>query len=65
MPDRKDYAPGPTRMARMCEDRIVGLLAERKTAAGDQCKDINEWLHMVRDMLKWDKTRAGYQQGQA
>ena len=27
MPDRKDYAPGPTGMARMCEDR-VDLLAQ-------------------------------------
>ena len=62
--DRGDldrYPPGPTGMARMCEDRIAELLEQR-----EQCRTraerspINKHIHMLRDMLAWSKTRAGY-----
>ena len=59
--DRDSCPSGPNGMARMCEDRIAELLeqkAECRTRA--ERSPINKYIHMLRNMLRWCKSRTGY-----
>lgn len=58
-----DYERGPNGMARLCEDRIAELEAERaECRTRDERRPINQQLHTARQMLRWCKTRAGYRE---
>lgn len=58
--DYEKYPRGPNGMARLCEDQIAELLAERESLPRSERRPINQHLHTVRQMLAWCKTRAGY-----
>lgn len=63
--DRHDtvkYPPGPNGMARFCEDRIAEMLEQREACrTREERKPINQHLHTVRDLLRFAKSRAGYE----
>ena len=53
---------GPNGMARDLEARIAALEAARaecRTRA--ERKPVNKQLHLCRDLLRWVKSRAGYE----
>lgn len=56
-PDRET---GPNAVARLCEETIAQLLAERELLPRSERKPINQKLHNVRRVLQFCKTRAGY-----
>lgn len=60
--DPDDYELGPTGLARFLEDRIEELEAQKCEAAtkADR-RPINRQLHRCRDLLRWAKSRAGYE----
>jgi hypothetical protein len=60
MRDEADYPHGPNGMAMSCEDKIAELLAEREKLPRSERKPINQRIHLLRDVLAWCKTRAGY-----
>lgn len=57
-PDREK---GPTAMARVWEDAVVRLTTERDAASLEDRKAISKRLSDARRMVRFCKTRAGYQ----
>jgi hypothetical protein len=55
-----DEPIGPTGMASKFREQIARLEAERAALPRSQRKPINQRLHLVRGLLKWCETRAGY-----
>ncbi len=51
---------GPNGVARGCEETIAELEAEKLTAPRARRRQINQRIHLLRDVLAWCKTRAGY-----
>lgn len=51
---------GPNALARVCEEQIAKLEAQRSALPRSERKPINQHLHTVRQLLAWCKTRAGY-----
>lgn len=61
MIDVQSYLPGPNGMAQLCEDKIAELEAQLAGArTRTERSPINKHLHIVRGLLKFAKTRAGY-----
>lgn len=60
--DPDDFPSGPTGMAKYLEARIDELEGQRQDARDrHERRPINKQLHACRDMLRWCKSRAGYQ----
>ena len=55
---------GPNGMADDLVAKITMLEAELSTVTRKERSSINQRLHTMRDMLKWCKSRAGYQENQ-
>jgi hypothetical protein len=55
-----DEPIGPTGVAAQLRVRIAELEGARAALPRSQGKAITQRLKMVRDMLKWCETRAGY-----
>lgn len=55
-----DQPIGPTGMAAKFREQLVELESQRDLLPQSQRKPINQRLHMVRGLLKWCETRAGY-----
>ena len=51
---------GPYGVAKACEAKIIELEALRATVTPSKRRAINKWLHILRDLVKWCQTRAGY-----
>lgn len=59
--DSETEERGPNAMARTIEARIAELEAEKAACrTREERRPINQHLHMLRDLLAWCKTRAGY-----
>lgn len=58
--DRDDYPKGPEGRARWLMDRIAELEAERAVVPRLERRPINQQLHVLRGLMRWCKTRAGY-----
>lgn len=53
---------GPTRLAAALETRIVELETQRDNAATRRKRrEFNQLLYRNRELLRWCKTRVGYQ----
>ncbi len=55
-----DQESGPNGIARVCEETIVRLEAERAALPRSERREINQKLQQVRHMLRWCRTRVGY-----
>ena len=59
--DPDAYPRGPWGMARFMEARIAELEEQRKACrTRTERRPINKQLHLVRGLLRWCETRAGY-----
>jgi hypothetical protein len=59
--DPEDYPSGPTGMAQYLVDRIDELEGLKLEATcREERRPINQALHRCRDMLRWCRSRAGY-----
>lgn len=61
MKPNEEYPRGPNGLAALCADKIEELTALRDTLPRSERKPVNQHLHTVRQMLRWCKTRAGYE----
>lgn len=56
-----DYPQGPNGMAKLCEDRLAKLAAQKADCRDKETRRaINKHAHLLRELLGWCKTRAGY-----
>lgn len=59
--DRSAYPSGPNGMARMCEDRLAELVRQAAASVdAAELKAIKRQTKVVRDLLRFAKSRAGY-----
>jgi hypothetical protein len=59
--DKDDYPSGPTGMARYLEARLDEMEGQKRECRfRDERRPINQQMHQLKDLLRWCKTREGY-----